>query len=513
MRRNILLGLLTGVLLGLSFPPFRIGFLAYIVLIPYFLLLENKQGLSAFRWGYITGLFADIATLFWIGWVTVPGLFGALLILPLFWGFYALLHSFLYRRFHYKAYLFIPFLWTAIEYLQSLGETAFPWNFLGYSQSYYLPFIQFAEYIAVFGVSFWVVIINCIIFILWIKWSVPKYRTGLLVMLAVIFLLPALHGVITLSGINEHPEKIKIALLQGNIDPFEKWDNDLYDRNFQVYTDLSDSAIQRQPDLLIWPETATPFYLRYEQRYLAKVQQIADTASLALLTGSVDFDYNPDGDYQYYNSALGFQANVNYIQKYSKMLLVPFSERVPYKHYFPFNVLKNLLFDMALGVGDYSKGSEYNLFTFRPRTDYLENTSKNSYKAAVAICYESVFPQHIIRLTRMGANILVIITNDAWFGKTSAPYQHQQIAVFRAIENRIPIARCANTGVSCFIDRYGRTSQSTAIFKETFVIQDVALSSSTTFYMRHSQFFPVVMLLITLFALIYGILKRNSCSL
>ncbi|HPG38036.1 MAG TPA: apolipoprotein N-acyltransferase [bacterium] len=509
MKRNLLLGILTGVLLGLSFPPFKTGFLAYFVLIPFFLLLEDKHGFSAFRWGYISGLFADIATLFWIGWVTVPGMIGALLVLPLFWGFYAFLHTFLYRRLQFKAYLVVPFLWTAVEYLQSAGETAFPWNFLGYSQSYYLPFIQFAEYLAVFGVSFWVVSINCTIFLLWKKWSLPRLRSVLAIILGILFLLPAVHGIIRMSDNGVRTEKIKIALLQGNIDPFEKWDKDLYDRNFKVYTDLADSAIKGQPDLMIWPETATPFYLRYEMFYLERVKMIADTANLALLTGSVDFDYDDNGDYRYYNSALGFEANLDYIQKYAKMLLVPFSERVPYKNYFPFNVLKNLLFDMALGVGDYSQGSEYKLFTFHPRSWYLDKNNGNAYQAAVAICYESVFPDHIAKLTRMGANILIIITNDAWFGKTSAPHQHQQIAVFRAIENRIPVARCANTGVSCFIDEYGHVSRSTALFEQALIEQEVALTSSCTFYAKYRFLLPLITLIVTLTALIFSIAKRK----
>ena len=154
MKKNLALSILTGLLFALSLPPFKTGVLAYVALIPFFILLEEKSLKEAFRWGYVTGLFVDIGSLFWIGWVTLPGCIGALLILPFFVALYALLHTFLVQRLSLLAYFFSPFLWSSIEYLQSFGETAFPWNLLGYSQSYYIRLIQYAEYTSVYGVSF-----------------------------------------------------------------------------------------------------------------------------------------------------------------------------------------------------------------------------------------------------------------------------------------------------------------------------------------------------------------------
>ncbi len=502
MKKNLTLGLSTGLLLAFSFPPFKTGFLAYVALIPFFLLLEDKHGITAFRWGYLTGLFIDIATLFWIGWVTFPGLIGALLVLPVYIGFYALLHTFLIRRLNAGAYIILPFLWTCIEYLQSIGETAFPWNYLGYTQSYYLTFIQYAEYTSVYGVSFWVVLLNVLIFFLWRKWSNLTLRRVLFVALLILFFVPFIHGQYVLNSKNQNQKKIKIALLQGNIDPFEKWEKDLYEKNFKVYENLSREAIKQAPDLLVWPETATPFYIRYEQAYLERIRRLIDSTNTALLTGSVDFEYLEDGSYLYYNSALGFEPNLHYIQRYAKMILVPFSERVPYKNYFPFNVLKNLLFDMALGIGDYSKGQDYNIFTFKTKSLYEKKNYGFTYKFAVAICFESVFPNHIRKLIQKGADILIIITNDAWFGKTSAPFQHTQIAVFRAIENRIAIARCANTGVSCFIDDVGHVQKSTPIFKDASIINDVPLRNNETFYMKYGNIFALFTLITTVICIL-----------
>ena len=263
MKRDLVLGLLTGILLALSFPPFKTGFLAYGALIPFFLLLQQKSAVESLRWGYVTGLFADVATLFWIGWVTLPGLLGALLILPLFYALYGILHWFLIRRLSLAGYFLLPFLWTSVEYLQSFGETAFPWNYLGYTQTYYLPLIQHAEFTSVYGVSFWVVLINVILFVLWQKGFVPGIRRVLISALIALFFVPLLHGTLAMRKAGAGEDSVKVALLQGNVDPFEKWDANFYDRNFDVYDEDSKLTMSLEPDLLIWPETAMPFYLRH----------------------------------------------------------------------------------------------------------------------------------------------------------------------------------------------------------------------------------------------------------
>ncbi len=514
MKRDLVLGLLTGILFALSFPPFRTGFLAYGALIPFFLLLQGKSAVEALRWGYVTGLFADIAVLFWIGWVTLPGLLGALLILPLFFALYSIGHWFIIRRLSLAGHFLLPFLWTAVEYLQSFGETAFPWNYLGYTQTYYLPLIQHAEYTSVYGVSFWVVLINVMLFVLWQKAPSTGARRALLYSLAAVFFVPLLHGALVMRTGTTGGDVIRVALLQGNVDPFEKWDANFYDRNFEVYEQQSKLTMSQRPDLLIWPETAMPFYLRHEYKYLDKVRSLVDSLRTPLLTGTIDFDYDEGGDYRYYNSALLFEPFNRRIQSYAKMQLVPFSERVPYRNYFPFNVLKNLLYDMALGIGDYSKGDEFNVLKFTPARYYRspeesgENRPRPSYRLAAPICYESAFPNLIRQFARQGIDFLAVITNDAWFGKTSAPYQHEQIAVMRAIENRTPIARCANTGVSCFIDPFGRVSKATKIFQKTQLVGEVHIRRGTSFYTRHGNVFANCVSIIAVLAVIAAVFRR-----
>ncbi|NLP09606.1 apolipoprotein N-acyltransferase, partial [bacterium] len=180
----------------------------------------------------------------------------------------------------------------------------------------------------------------------------------------------------------------------------------------------------------------------------------------------------------------------------------PFSERVPYRDYFPFKQIRALLYDLIWGIGDYTPGDEYTLFHFtRPG---------GVCRFAVPICYESAFPAVVRTFCRDGADFLVVITNDAWFGRTSGPYQHARIAVFRAIENRIGIARCANTGISCFIDPCGRVSKTTALDQQVVLTGNVVLRHRTTWYTRHGDLFAWLCVLISATLLIVSVISKKN---
>ncbi|MBN1998891.1 apolipoprotein N-acyltransferase [candidate division KSB1 bacterium] len=501
MRRDLLLLLLTGIMLAFSFPPFKTGILAYTALIPFFLLLENKYGFEAFRWGYLTGLVFHSVTLYWIGWVTLPGLFGALLLLPLFVGFYALLHTFLLKNL--KTAFFIPFLWVSIEYLQSLGDTAFPWNYIGYSQSYYHSLIQYADYSGIYGISFWVIVINVLLYNLCSNRCLPGLRKRILTAIILLLVLPAFYGMFVYQRY-QSGEKICISLLQGNVDPLAKWQDNSNESNYNLYSGLSKQVTADKPDLIIWPETAIPFYLRFEGEYLTRIHNLVDSIQTPIITGALDYDYDEEGKSSYYNASFLIQPNKSRIEGYRKKRLVPFSERVPYRDYPPFNFLKNILYDMVLGVGDFTRGTDYTTFSFN---NPIQNSKQDQLKIATPICYESVFPDLIRRFVKKNTDFIAIITNDAWFGKTAAPYQHAQIAVFRAIENRTAIARCANTGVSCFIDPLGRMQKSTSIFEKTSLTAELPKKTVTTFYTRYGDVFAQFVAAITLFLFIMAVYK------
>lgn len=482
-------------------------------LIPFFLLLENKQGRAAWRWGFIAGLCIAVFTLSWIAWATFTGLIGVLLVWPLYIALFAWLFSFLYQRFSYYAYLIAPFLWTSIEYLQSLSELAFPWNHLGHTQSYYLPLIQYAEFTSVYGVSFWVVLLNVLLLAVYKLRTHHRQPAAALALAAIVFLAPLFYGMVRMKE-DDHEQSIRVSLIQGNLDPNMKWDTNLYENNFALYEQLTIEALSERPDLVIWPETAVPFYLQSEPKYLARLHAILDSSFASMLTGSLYYRYLDDGSYIYFNSAFFLQPGRQGLQQHEKMKLVPFSERVPYKLYFPFNAMKKLFWNF--GLGDFALGKEITIFDGRLKKTYADHKDGQSmgvdYQTATAICFESVFSEHVRNYVNKGANFLVIITNDAWFGRTSAPFQHNQIAVFRAIENRRGIARCANTGISCFIDRFGRVTNATKIYTQAVVTGDVALNKELTFFTQHGHVFVAVAAMVTCLALftafIMAFLKR-----
>ncbi len=494
MKRELIYSLLTALFWLLAFPPFPTGFFAYFTLIPLFLLLEDKNLRQAGKWGYITGLFVAIVSLYWIGWVTLVGMVGVLLFWPVYIAGYAVIHVFLVKRLNHIAYWFLPFIWVAIEYSQAYTDLAFPWNHLGYTQSYFTNLIQFAEYTGVYGVSFWVVLLNVMI---WMALAKAKHLGGGLRWVAtvvILLLLPWLHG----RYVFRHPLPIKgeltVAVLQGNIDPFEKWQSGITERDFQIYERLTRKVAAIHPDLVVWPETAIPLYLRAEKSYQSRLHHLVDSLAVPILTGALDYKYTDGENYDYYNAAFLFEPNTAGFQTYHKTRLVPFSERVPFRDFFLFRKLKDLLVEWALGVGDYSRGNEYTIFSFLTKPDSLEVESSGGEQriyCAAPICFESAFAQVNRAFVAKGAEMLVVITNDAWFGKTSGPHQHARFAVFRAIENRVPIARSANTGISCFVDAYGRTYQATRWYQQTFSVAKIQLYHGSSFYVRHGNLFAI----------------------
>jgi len=518
MKRDLSLSILTGISLTLAFPPFKLGFLAYGALIPFFLLLNGKGAKESLRWGYIAGLFACIGVLYWIAVVTLPGAIGAILVLPLYFSLYAILHSWLEKRLGSRFIFAVPFLWTGLEYIKSLGQIGFPWLSLGYTQTYYLHLIQHASITSVYGVSFWVVLLNVLLYKIWRSRQTKKLLLRYTGLLVIIFLAPLLHGLLQLANSQTSNEKISIALIQGNIDPFLKWKLEFKEENFSTYERLTRQAAEHEPDMFVWPETAVPSYLLSDIPYLKRIRHLVDSTNTPLLTGTMHYTFVNDNEYKYYNAAILVEPHKNSIQNYAKIQLVPFSEKVPYEDDYPFRGIKNLLSYLEMGAGDFSRGDDVTIMSFNHQiSDSLNNLQEEAVdpmdrntKLAVVICYESIFPELVRKFVTKGAEFLVIITNDAWFGKTTAPFQHAQMAVFRAIENRIAIARCANTGISLFIDPFGRISKPTNWFKEAVVVDEIQLRSQETFYSKFGNIFAITILFSNIIPLVLTFISKKS---
>ncbi len=497
MNRFYLLVFLAGFGLILSFPPFPTGLLSTISLIPVLIISEQYSGKKAFWGGYAAGLLWSSGTLYWIGWATIPGLIGTLLINSLYFALFTWLQSILFKRFPKHGFMAAPFLWVAIELLASTGDTGFPWNLLGHTLTSIPELIQYASVTGVFGVSFVIVWINVLIFkALQVSLKVKKAMYYSIACL--LLLIPFIQGHVLLSRPAPHEKPFRIALIQGNLDPYRRWTPDFVDSSFQVYEHAAMALNTDSIDLMIWPESASPCYIKHRYSCQKRLKQLVRESQVPLLTGAPDFEWGGTDNKQLsvYNSAFLVEPNQYQMNKYNKTKLVPFSERIPYIGGIRpvYNALKKLIID----IGDFTPGDS--IVVFSPVS------VKPSHAFACGICFDSVFPFLMKKFVKRGAQFLVIITNDGWFGRTSGPYQHASIAVMRAIENRRWVARCANTGISTFIDPYGRKQEQTAIYEKATLVGSVYPLTETTIFTHYGEWFARIILLVN------GLVFLNALS-
>jgi apolipoprotein N-acyltransferase len=496
--RNLAFAVVSGLLLAASFPSIDIHVLAWIALVPLFSVLKGKTLKEGFWLGGIFGVVFFTGTVYWVtnsvhfygGIPLIPASFITLLLcayLALYTAVFGAASAHL-RNHHPSLFvLAVPALWTTLELARTYVFTGFPWSLLGYSQYSILPIIQIADITGVYGVSFLIVLVNVTIaeFI-----SSRKSIFGLLAAL-----------VVTASALGYgwaklHTENgargITVSVMQGNIEQDKKWDPAYQADTIAVYKRLTIGAMKRHPDLVIWPETATPFYFtgaRESDRILSEdLRRFVKQNKVPLLFGSPTFEIKPDRAIIGRNSAFLLSPDGAIRGVYHKTHLVPFGEYVP---------LKKLLFfvdKMVEAIGDFQSGSEYTVMTVPAVTP----DQAGGVKFCTVICYEIIFPDLVRRFVNNGAEVVTTITNDAWFGKTAAPYQHFSMAVFRAVENRVPIARAANTGISGFIDSNGHILAISNIFTEASLTQRIVPGVKKTFYTRYGDIFSYACLLFTL---------------
>ncbi len=521
--RKIFLALLSGILLGASFPPVGTGVTAFVAFIPLlFLFDELKRAGSVFRYSYLAFLVFNIATIWWVGgwwgddpWLKAAGI-AVNLVHPLWFSLPALAYHLLRRRLGRRAALWmLPFVWTAYEYLAHLPELSFPWLLLGNSQTHEIWKIQFIRYTGVFGISFWIVAVNAALFVLARRLIFGKTRRLMAAPLAaaiVLLVIPEVDGRLELNA-PDSGEKLRIGIAQPNMDPYEKWGaGESPMSKLANLASLYDSlAMEKPPALVLWPETAVPFYL-LQPSHSGEWQWLRrkiDSVGIPLITGFPDLKWYensapvsarklPDEDvwYQSFNSAMLRRPGGD-PQIYHKSRLTPMSERIPYLDALPF--LQDAL-TWGVGISNWGLGRDTTVFRLvdHPRIDTW-----------AMICYETLYPSFVAGFARRGADFFCVITNDGWFGNSSGPYQLKQYAVLRAIENRRAVARCANNGVSCFIDPYGRVSEETVFETRTAIAADVTLRRDQTFYTRHGDVFALACSLAAVAILVYAPFHRR----
>ncbi len=508
--RRALPAALSGILLTASFPPLNLWWLAWIALAPLLIAVKGMPPGKAFTLGLVAGMVHYLTLIYWI--VVVLGHYGGLnvllsvvplLLLCAYLSLFPALFSLLYGLFGRRplpALLCGACAWVGLEYVRTVFVTGFPWCLLGYSQYGNLHVIQIADLFGVYGVSFIIVLSNGAAFQLWermVRKSVPfpKWET---LLTALCIGLTLVYGHQRLAE-NERTDgtsrkTVKSAVIQGNIDQSIKWDPAHQSRTLDIYEGLTNGTTDFDPDLIVWPETAVPFFFQDQGDYGQRVIALAEASKSALLFGSPAYE-RTEGKLRYFNRAYLIDPEKRSVQHYDKVHLVPFGEYVPLKRFLSF------IHRLVPAAGDFESGGQV-----RPLP--LEGVS-----LGVLICFEAIFPDLARRVTGRGADILVNLTNDAWFGKTSAPHQHLCMAVFRAVENRRPLIRAANTGISATVLENGKIEASTPLFQEAVLTSTLRLPSpENTFYTRYGDLFARLSLLAALLGAVWGIWRRKRAK-
>jgi apolipoprotein N-acyltransferase len=497
----LLLPVLSGTLLVLSFPTYDLDFLAWIALVPLLLAIREKPWKTAFGQGWLAGLVFFVGTLSWVinamhqyGKIPFPVSFLIMLLLAgycaLFVGLFAAILAALKDAHGLLRPWTAAALWVTLEWLRGHLFSGFPWALLGYSQYHALSVIQIADVTGVYGVSFLIVLVNALVARLA---EVLGSRVGLgaklvpvpwvsVPLAAVLVAIVVDYGYWRLdprhNPANEH--SLHIGLVQPNIDQAQKWDVAFRRQTIDRYKKLTSQVVQ-EVDLVVWPEAATPFFFDVETDYREELLRFVRERGVPLLFGSPAVDSRTDGGQHLLNSAYLVSGSGMVLDRYDKVRLVPFGEYVP---------LKPVLFflnKLVVGLGDFVPGSGPLVM------------SGPSGHLGLVICFEVIFPDLVRQFVDRGADYMVTITNDAWFGRTSAPYQHFAMVVFRAIENRVPFARAANTGISGFIDAEGHILRTTELFVEAALSGEVRIGGPRTIYTAYGDLFTLGCAILTLF--------------
>jgi apolipoprotein N-acyltransferase len=485
LRKELFAGL-SGVLLALSFPKFGHGAVAWVALAPLLVALaESRGGLDSFRLGYITGAMASVGIVYWTALVVVQygglslpvgiGVMGLLcLALALFPSLFAWMVGTWRRALGPAALLLAPVAWVAAEILRAHTLFNFSWCLLGYSQQANLPFIQIAQYVAVYGVSFVVASVSAVLAYVVVE-NRPRPRRMAALGTAAMVALVLAHGLWVLSRPLPESGRVKVALVQASVLQDEKWQPQKAWSNIDLHLDLTRRAAEQGARLVVWPESSVPFYFDRSPPLAAELQELVRQRKIYLIFGNDDREARDDRAERFWVGAKMLTPDGDLGLRYHKIRLVPFGEYVPVQSILTLG--GRVTAKVVKQVADFTPGEEYSTGTV------------DGHKIATFICYEAIFPDLVRQFAARGADLLVNITNDAWYGRTSAPYQHMSMAVFRAVENGKYLVRAANTGISAVVDPHGRVLERTALFDRTLLVRDVPFVPGLTFYARHGDVF------------------------
>ena len=517
-RSALILSCFAWGLYALAYPPMPLGPAALLLLVPWFIVLNRftrGQALFATFW---SGMLYNTINYYWIYNVmhveTAPSgliLFGLFLLIA-FFSAYNTLAGFVYTlakdapaKIRPILLILFPVFYAGLEMTRTYGDFAFPWSHLGYVFGSSLELLQMLPYIGIFGYTILVVASNQAVAQALCKVQDIKKAIPALAVPVGIFVLLLIQGSIVLSSPEAQPfynaeteGNPSIALVQPSIEQGAKWSKERFDRIVNKTIGMVNDSIKEHADLIVLAETAIPDHIRRQPGVIERLHSVADQKDAQLLVGALDYRRNPRGSirkFDVYNASFLFTPNVpSFPERYIKKHLVPFSERIPFDEIFP------ILNYVDLGEGDFVAGKETPVYQPYLWTPY--------------ICYDAIFGDLVREAIRSGSRLMVNITNDGWFGRSTAPYQHLNLIRYRAIENGMPVARLANSGVSAFIDQYGHFDGNTEIFTDRVVQRKVPLKTRDTLYSHIGD--TVEMLLLGFFAVylitaLLAALKFRKC--
>jgi len=511
-KTEIFLAVLSGILMSAAFPNIGFSWAAWFAMVPLLVAMRHQPWGNSFRLGFIAGLAHYFTLMYWL--FHTMRTYGYL---PWYLSVAILVLMVSYVSAYLGAFTVsiqqiaktpgnlvwqVPVFWVSLEFLRSKLFSGLPWELLGYSQHDTLHLIQITDVFGIYGVSFVIALGNAVVFIGYLlirdkDWGNTKVTKRLFAVslagFACLFLSTWVYGDKQLKFFDDlisRSPNVQIAVVQGNIDQAVKWDPKFQEKTIDDYIKLSESVLSDDLELIVWPETATPFYLLREAKPSERVLKGMLNTGKDFLIGSPSY-VNRGNRIDYFNSAYLIQAEGSIAGKYDKVHLVPFGEYVPFKKWLPF------IGKLVEQVGDFKPGKRGSTIPWR------------DLKIGMQICYEIIFPSLSRRMVQNGADLLVNITNDAWFGRTGAPYQHFSMAAIRAVENRRALVRAANTGISGFVDPVGRVLATTSLFEEKALKQKIPVLKTKTIYSRYGDFFAIACLV----AASVGLIQRYRSKL
>ena len=475
----------------LSFSPFSFPFLIFFAFVPILMVIKKYTYKEVFWKFFIGGAIFSTIHVYWILYLDVPSgiekllIFGLILMVTYLAFFYGIIGVlFRYGMEYSTGILLVPSFWVIIEYLRSYGDLGFPWSPLWEGLLRNLTFYQISRFFGPFGVSFLIILINVII-----AKGIRKKKCSLLfVGIGLIFIFEGWGYYLKMHTFPHH-KSIKVAVFQPNVLPKYQDNPKEWEETFSAYSKLN-STLKDTPDLIIFSESSLPGYYRLSRNSKKVVQGVLDKHPSYILLGTADYKFVSKDKYNLYNAAFLISPTGAIINKFYKTHLVPFGEWLPFEDRIPF--LRNI----NLGQGNYLPGKSY-----RP-------LQVKCARLGVLICFESIFPEIARKEVNLGANLLVNITNDGWFGHSLGPREHFYLAIFRAIESQKYLIRAAKTGISAIVSPDGSILKKLDQFKAGIIEDKVPLIRGETFYDKYGEWMVWLSLLMTVIILSYNSIKR-----